>query len=91
MFCFPLQVSSVLSVTFLFSVSWQVHRAPAPAVLGLLELTSLCYGADTLLYCGTNSGQVCVWDTETNRCFMTWEADDGEIGGCKCPRRPSGL
>uniref|UniRef100_A0A8C3GHI0 WD repeat-containing protein 90 n=1 Tax=Cairina moschata TaxID=8855 RepID=A0A8C3GHI0_CAIMO len=67
-------------------INLKVHRAPAPAVLGPLELTSLCYGADTLLYCGTNSGQVCVWDTETNRCFMTWEADDGEIGVLVCRR-----
>uniref|UniRef100_A0A8B9TXU2 WD repeat-containing protein 90 n=1 Tax=Anas platyrhynchos TaxID=8839 RepID=A0A8B9TXU2_ANAPL len=67
-------------------INLKVHRAPAPAVLGPVELTSLCYGADTLLYCGTNSGQVCVWDTETNRCFMTWEADDGEIGVLLCRR-----
>jgi len=73
----------MFSLTFLFHVPWQVHRAPVPEVLGPVELTSLCYGADTLLYSGTNSGQVCVWDTETNSCFMTWEADEGEIGGCK--------
>ncbi|XP_056359041.1 WD repeat-containing protein 90 isoform X2 [Oenanthe melanoleuca] len=62
----------------------KVHRAPAPDVLGLVELTSLCYGADALLYTGTNSGQICVWDTETNSCFMTWEADEGEIGVLLC-------
>ncbi|XP_072205152.1 WD repeat-containing protein 90 isoform X2 [Excalfactoria chinensis] len=41
---------------------------------------------------GTNSGQVCVWDTETNSCFMTWEADEGEIGVlvCRCNRLVSG-
>uniref|UniRef100_A0A8D2N063 WD repeat domain 90 n=1 Tax=Zonotrichia albicollis TaxID=44394 RepID=A0A8D2N063_ZONAL len=65
-------------------VLWQVHRAPAPDVLGLVELTSLCYGAEALLYTGTNSGQICVWDTETNSCFMTWEADEGEIGVLLC-------
>uniref|UniRef100_A0A8C8BFF5 WD repeat-containing protein 90 n=1 Tax=Otus sunia TaxID=257818 RepID=A0A8C8BFF5_9STRI len=64
----------------------QVHQAPAPDVLGPVELTSLCYGADTLLYSGTNSGQICVWDTETNCCFMTWEADEGEIGVLVCRR-----
>uniref|UniRef100_A0A8B9M989 WD repeat-containing protein 90 n=1 Tax=Accipiter nisus TaxID=211598 RepID=A0A8B9M989_9AVES len=64
----------------------QVHRAPAPDMLGLVELTSLCYGADTLLYSGTNSGQICVWDTETNCCFMMWEADEGEIGVLVCRR-----
>ncbi|RMC17874.1 hypothetical protein DUI87_05543 [Hirundo rustica rustica] len=66
------------------AVSLKVHRAPAPDVLGLVELTSLCYGADTLLYSGTNSGQICVWDTETKSCFMTWEADEGEIGVLVC-------
>ncbi|XP_041262484.1 WD repeat-containing protein 90 isoform X5 [Onychostruthus taczanowskii] len=62
------------------AVRLQAHRAPAPAVLGLVELTSLCHGAEALLYSGTNSGHICVWDTETNSCFMTWEADEGEIG-----------
>ncbi|XP_051635803.1 WD repeat-containing protein 90 isoform X7 [Manacus candei] len=66
------------------AVNLKVHQAPAPDVLGLVELTSLCYGADTLLYSGTNSGQICVWDTETNCCFMTWEADEGEIGVLLC-------
>uniref|UniRef100_A0A8C6J029 WD repeat domain 90 n=1 Tax=Melopsittacus undulatus TaxID=13146 RepID=A0A8C6J029_MELUD len=65
-------------------VHLKVHRAPAPDVLGPVELTSLCYGADTLLYSGTNSGQICVWDTETNCCFMMWEADEGEIGVLVC-------
>ncbi|XP_062444576.1 WD repeat-containing protein 90 [Rhea pennata] len=62
----------------------KVHQAPVPDALGLVELTSLCYGADPLLYSGTNTGQICVWDTETNRCFMTWEADEGEIGVLVC-------
>nr|XP_030140775.3 WD repeat-containing protein 90 isoform X6 [Taeniopygia guttata] len=66
------------------AVRFKVQRAPAPDVLGLVELTSLCYGADALLYSGTNSGQICVWDTETNSCFMTWEADEGEIGVLLC-------
>ncbi|XP_061849594.1 WD repeat-containing protein 90 isoform X2 [Colius striatus] len=65
-------------------VSLKVHQAPAPAVLGPVELTSVCYGADALLYSGTNSGHVCVWDTQQNRCFMTWEADEGEIGVLVC-------
>lgn len=77
-----MHLSTFIPLTFLVFVLWQVHRAPAPDVLGLVELTSLCYGADAVLYSGTNSGQICVWDTETNSCFMTWEADEGEIGGC---------
>ncbi|XP_053813526.1 WD repeat-containing protein 90 isoform X4 [Vidua chalybeata] len=66
------------------AVRLKVQRAPALDVLGLVELTSLCYGADALLYSGTNSGQICVWDTETNSCFMMWEADEGEIGVLLC-------
>lgn len=58
------------------------HRDPIPEAVGAGELTSLCYGAEPLLYCGSNAGQVCVWDTHAGRCFLTWEADDGEIGGC---------
>ncbi|NXU76574.1 WDR90 protein, partial [Oreotrochilus melanogaster] len=65
-------------------VNLKVHRAPTPDVLGPVEMTSLCYGAEAVLYSGTNSGQICVWDTETNRCFMTWEADEGEIGVLVC-------
>ncbi|XP_051487835.1 WD repeat-containing protein 90 isoform X1 [Apus apus] len=65
-------------------VNLKVHRVPAPDILGAVEMTSLCYGAEALLYSGTNSGQICVWDTETNSCFMTWEADEGEIGVLLC-------
>uniref|UniRef100_A0A8C2MBR0 WD repeat-containing protein 90 n=1 Tax=Cricetulus griseus TaxID=10029 RepID=A0A8C2MBR0_CRIGR len=64
--------------------SFQVHREPVPEELGASELTSLCYGASPLLYCGSSSGQVCVWDTGTSRCFLAWEADEGEIGVLLC-------
>ncbi|XP_015271116.1 PREDICTED: WD repeat-containing protein 90-like, partial [Gekko japonicus] len=60
--------------------SLKVHRVPVPEAVGPVELTSLCYSAGCLLYSGTSSGQICAWDTETDRCFMTWEADEGEIG-----------
>uniref|UniRef100_A0A7M4DUR7 WD repeat-containing protein 90 n=1 Tax=Crocodylus porosus TaxID=8502 RepID=A0A7M4DUR7_CROPO len=65
-------------------ISLKVHRAPIPDMVGPVELTSLCYSTNYLLYTGTNTGQICVWDTETNRCFMTWEADEGEIGVLVC-------
>ncbi|XP_021530736.2 WD repeat-containing protein 90 isoform X1 [Aotus nancymaae] len=61
-------------------VSLQVHREPVPEAVGAGELTSLCYGAPPLLYCGTSSGQVCVWDTSASRCFLAWEADNSGIG-----------
>ncbi|XP_077172586.1 WD repeat-containing protein 90 isoform X2 [Paroedura picta] len=61
-------------------ISLKVHRVPVPNAVGPVELTSLCYSSGCLLYSGTSSGQICAWDTETNRCFMTWEADEGEIG-----------
>ncbi|KAM5331996.1 WD repeat-containing protein 90 isoform 3-T3 [Glossophaga mutica] len=65
-------------------VSFQVHREPIPEAVEAGELTSLCYGAVPLLYCGSNAGQVCVWDTSASRCFLAWEADDGEIGVLLC-------
>ncbi|KAK2097187.1 WD repeat-containing protein 90 [Saguinus oedipus] len=61
-------------------VSLQVHREPVPEAVGAGELTSLCYGAPPLLYCGTSSGHVCVWDTSASRCFLAWEADNSGIG-----------
>ncbi|KAL1779312.1 WD repeat-containing protein 90 [Sigmodon hispidus] len=66
------------------NTSFQVHREPVPEELRASELTSLCYGASPLLYCGSSSGQVCVWDTGTGRCFLAWEADEGEIGVLLC-------
>ncbi|KAF0881208.1 WDR90 protein, partial [Crocuta crocuta] len=66
------------------SVRSQAHREPIPEELGAGELTSLCYGDAPLLYCGSNAGQVCVWDTCASRCFLAWEADDGEIGVLLC-------
>ncbi|KAM7148990.1 WD repeat-containing protein 90 [Molossus nigricans] len=66
------------------NVSLQLHREPIPEVVGTGELTSLCYGAMSLLYCGSNAGQVYVWDTSVGRCFLAWEADDGEIGVLLC-------
>ncbi|XP_045426288.1 WD repeat-containing protein 90 isoform X2 [Pipistrellus kuhlii] len=65
-------------------ISLQAHREPIPESVGAGELTSLCYGAEPLLYCGSNAGQVCVWDTSASRCFLAWEADDGEIGVLLC-------
>ncbi|XP_044090035.1 WD repeat-containing protein 90 isoform X6 [Neovison vison] len=65
-------------------VSLQGHRVPIPEEVRAGELTSLCYGPVPLLYCGSNAGQVCVWDTSAGRCFLAWEADDGEIGVLLC-------
>ncbi|XP_032316537.1 WD repeat-containing protein 90 isoform X8 [Camelus ferus] len=65
-------------------VSLQIHQEPIPEEVGACELTSLCFGPAPLLYCGSNAGQVCVWDTRAGRCFLVWEADDGEIGVLLC-------
>ncbi|XP_059935471.1 WD repeat-containing protein 90 isoform X2 [Mesoplodon densirostris] len=65
-------------------VSLQAHREPIPEEVGGCELTSLCYGTTPLLYCGSNAGQVCVWDMCAGCCFLAWEADDGEIGVLLC-------
>ncbi|XP_070810969.1 WD repeat-containing protein 90 [Pituophis catenifer annectens] len=65
-------------------ISLKVQRVPAPDAIGGVELTSMCYSSGCLLYTGTSTGQICSWDTETNCCFMTWEAVDGEIGVLQC-------
>ncbi|KAL2078258.1 hypothetical protein ACEWY4_025943 [Coilia grayii] len=61
-----------------------VQSVCAPSDVGDAELTSLCFNANGLLFAGTSRGQVCVWDCNTHRCFMTWEADEGEIGVMLC-------
>ncbi|XP_063077510.1 WD repeat-containing protein 90 [Engraulis encrasicolus] len=62
----------------------QVQSVCAPAEVGDAELTSLCFNANGLLFTSTSRGQVCVWDCSTQRCFMTWDADEGEIGVLLC-------
>eukprot|EP00069_Balaena_mysticetus_P016010 bmy_01881T0 len=59
-------------------------ESPSLRRWGGCELTSLCYGTTPLLYCGSNAGQVCVWDMCAGRCFLAWDADDGEIGVLLC-------
>ncbi|XP_029431995.1 WD repeat-containing protein 90 isoform X2 [Rhinatrema bivittatum] len=65
-------------------IKLKIHSASIPDEVGTAELTSLSYNSNSLLYCGTNTGRICVWDTKTSRCFMTWEADKGEIGALLC-------
>ncbi|KAM8961104.1 WD repeat-containing protein 90 [Pelodytes ibericus] len=62
----------------------KVYRAALPDEIGSAELTSVAYNAVSLLYTGCSTGQVCVWDAQTHRCFMTWDADQGEIGVLWC-------
>ncbi|XP_048030728.1 WD repeat-containing protein 90 isoform X2 [Megalobrama amblycephala] len=62
----------------------QTQKVGLPDVVGPAEVTSLCYNTRRILYTGTNSGHVCVWDCNTQRCFVTWEADGGEIGVLVC-------
>ncbi|XP_025733706.1 WD repeat-containing protein 90 isoform X1 [Callorhinus ursinus] len=66
------------------STHLQVRQEPVPEEVGAGELTSLCFGAAPLLYCGSSTGQVCVWDARAGRCFLAWDADDGEIGVLLC-------
>ncbi|XP_056392449.1 WD repeat-containing protein 90 isoform X2 [Hyla sarda] len=66
------------------SCQMKVYRAAIPDEVGSAELTSLTYNPTSLLYGGCSTGQVCVWDAQTHRCFMTWEADQGEIGALLC-------
>ncbi|KAJ3615377.1 hypothetical protein NHX12_017349, partial [Muraenolepis orangiensis] len=60
------------------------QRVATPAGLGGAKLTSLCYGAGSLLFTGSGGGQACAWDCLRQRCFMTWQADEGEIGVLLC-------
>uniref|UniRef100_A0A3P8PJE8 WD repeat domain 90 n=1 Tax=Astatotilapia calliptera TaxID=8154 RepID=A0A3P8PJE8_ASTCA len=62
----------------------KVQRVKTPAEVGDVELTALCYHMDDFLFTGTNRGHVCTWDVRTQRCLMTWEADEGEIGVLLC-------
>ncbi|XP_006894964.1 PREDICTED: WD repeat-containing protein 90 [Elephantulus edwardii] len=62
----------------------QVHTEPLPVEVAAGELTALCFGPAPLLYCGSNAGHICVWDTQSGCCFLAWEADDGEIGVLVC-------
>ncbi|XP_074519833.1 WD repeat-containing protein 90 [Halichoeres trimaculatus] len=64
--------------------SIDLKKVKAPAEVGDVELTALCYHTDSLLFTATNRGHVCVWDVDTRLCFMTWEADEGEIGVLLC-------
>ncbi|XP_016417962.1 WD repeat-containing protein 90-like [Sinocyclocheilus rhinocerous] len=66
------------------STELQVQKVSLPDTVGQAEVTSLCYSTRRILYTGTNSGHVCVWDCNTQRCFVTWEADGGEIGVLVC-------
>ncbi|KAM6898195.1 WD repeat-containing protein 90 [Lycodopsis pacificus] len=65
-------------------VDLKVQKVKAPVEVGDAELTALCYHVDAFLFTATNRGHVCVWDVNTQRCLMTWEADEGEIGVLLC-------
>ncbi|XP_040923164.1 WD repeat-containing protein 90 [Toxotes jaculatrix] len=65
-------------------VDLKVQSVKAPVEVGDVELTALCYHMDSFLFTATNRGHVCVWDVNTQRCIMTWEADEGEIGVLLC-------
>ncbi|XP_049624801.1 WD repeat-containing protein 90 [Suncus etruscus] len=62
----------------------QAHREPLPQGVEAAALTSLCFGAVPLLFCGSSAGHVCVWDTCTRSCILAWQADDGAIGLLLC-------
>ncbi|XP_029977706.1 WD repeat-containing protein 90 isoform X2 [Sphaeramia orbicularis] len=65
-------------------VDLKVQCVKAPAEVGDVEMTALCYHMDSYLFTSTNKGHVCVWDVKSLRCFMMWEADEGEIGVLQC-------
>ncbi|XP_068162338.1 WD repeat-containing protein 90 [Antennarius striatus] len=65
-------------------VDLKVHRVTAPVEVGNVEMTALCYHMDSILFTATNRGHICSWDVSTHHCFMTWEANKGEIGVLLC-------
>ncbi|XP_056285490.1 WD repeat-containing protein 90 isoform X2 [Pseudoliparis swirei] len=65
-------------------VDLKAQEVKAPVEVGDVELTALCYHMDSVLFTATSGGQVCVWDVNTQRCLMTWSADEGEIGVLQC-------
>uniref|UniRef100_A0A7N5ZSH5 WD repeat domain 90 n=1 Tax=Anabas testudineus TaxID=64144 RepID=A0A7N5ZSH5_ANATE len=46
-------------------VDLKVQKVKAPAQVGDVVLTALCYHMNSLLFTATNKGHVCVWDTNT--------------------------
>ncbi|KAL7874850.1 hypothetical protein SRHO_G00058200 [Serrasalmus rhombeus] len=62
----------------------EVQKVAVPERIGEAEVSCLCYNTNSVLFTGTNGGLVCVWDCNTHCCFMTWEADEGEIGVLLC-------
>ncbi|XP_069761479.1 WD repeat-containing protein 90 isoform X2 [Narcine bancroftii] len=65
-------------------VELKVQRVAIPDEVNAGELTALCYNGDSVLYTATITGKICAWDTQHNKCFMTWDADEGEIGIVQC-------
>ncbi|XP_059181241.1 WD repeat-containing protein 90 [Centropristis striata] len=65
-------------------VDLKVQKVKTPVEVGDIEMTALCYHMDSFLFTATNRGHVCVWDVNGQRCLMTWEADEGEIGVLLC-------
>ncbi|XP_051789984.1 WD repeat-containing protein 90 isoform X2 [Erpetoichthys calabaricus] len=65
-------------------VELKMHKVPVPEEMGKVEQTALCYSCNSILYTSTNNGKICAWDLDTNRCFMTWDGDEGEIGVLLC-------
>ncbi|CAN9508568.1 unnamed protein product [Ophioblennius macclurei] len=65
-------------------VDLKVQRVNPPSEVGDVEVTTVCYHTDSILFTGTNRGHICAWDLNTQRCFMMWEAEEGEIGVLLC-------
>ncbi|XP_068614509.1 WD repeat-containing protein 90-like [Brachionichthys hirsutus] len=66
------------------NVDLEVRGVKAPDELGEVEMTALCYRLDSILFTATNRGHVCSWDVDARHCFMSWEANEGEIGVLLC-------
>uniref|UniRef100_UPI00359003D2 WD repeat-containing protein 90-like n=1 Tax=Myxine glutinosa TaxID=7769 RepID=UPI00359003D2 len=64
--------------------SLQVSMAPMPSEMDATELSSVAFSPHGVIYTGTTLGKVCAWNTRQKCCFLSWDADCGDIGVLLC-------
>uniref|UniRef100_A0A8C4QWK5 CFA20 domain-containing protein n=1 Tax=Eptatretus burgeri TaxID=7764 RepID=A0A8C4QWK5_EPTBU len=66
--------------------SLQVSKASMPNEMDATELSSVAFSPHGVIYTGTILGKVCAWNTHQRCCFLSWDADCGDIGVLLCRR-----
>ena len=51
-----------------------------PNEMDATELSSVAFSPHGVIYTGTILGKVCAWNTHQRCCFLSWDADCGDIG-----------